>query len=44
MSCCGTHGRQYLTKEEKIERLQEYKEWLESESKGVSERIAELQE
>jgi hypothetical protein len=31
-----------LTSEEKIERLEEYKEWLESEAKGVSEAIAEI--
>jgi hypothetical protein len=40
---CGPHcGRVYLTKEEKIEKLEEYKQWLESETKGVEERIEEL--
>ena len=38
---CGT--RSFLTKEEKIDALKEYKEALEKEAKGVSERIAELQ-
>ena len=36
------HGRSFFTKEEKIEMLERYKEWLDSESKGVSERIEEL--
>ena len=35
-------GRQFLTKEEKIEHLEEYKKWLEHETKGVSETIEEL--
>jgi hypothetical protein len=39
---CGCHGRVFLTKEEKIEKLQGYKEWLESEAKGVGEAIAEI--
>jgi hypothetical protein len=38
--CCG--GRAFLTKEEKIERLDEYREWLLSEAKGVEEAIEEL--
>jgi len=38
--CCGT--RQFLTKEEKVEMLKEYKESLENEAKGVGEKIAEL--
>jgi hypothetical protein len=47
MSCCagqscGPQGRGFLTSEEKVERLEEYKEWLESEAKGVSEAIAEI--
>ena len=40
--CYG--GRRFLTKEERIEWLQEYKSSLESELKGVSERIAELKQ
>lgn len=42
--CCTveTGGRHFLTKEEKTERLQEYKEWLESEAKGVEEAIEQL--
>ena len=39
--CCGTRG--FLTRAEKIEMLKEYKENLEKEAQGVSERIKELQ-
>ncbi|MBI2971823.1 MAG: DUF5320 domain-containing protein [Candidatus Aenigmarchaeota archaeon] len=39
----GYCGRQYLTKQEKIEDLREYKEALENEAKGVAERIKELE-
>jgi len=35
-------GRHFLTKEEKIEKLEEYKKWLENEKKGVEEAINEL--
>jgi hypothetical protein len=35
-------GRHFLTKEEKIERLEEYKKWLENETKGVEEIIEKL--
>ena len=38
-SCCG---RQFLTKEEKIEGLNQYKKWLDNESKGVQEAIDTL--
>jgi hypothetical protein len=38
---CG-HGRRYLTREEKIEYLEEYKKELEQEAAGVAERIEEL--
>lgn len=44
--CNGWSGdsiRSFLTKEEKIEILKEYKENLEKEAKGVSERIKELE-
>ena len=34
--------RQFPTKEEKIEHLEEYKKWLEKEKKGVEEAIEEL--
>ena len=34
--------RQFLTKEEKIEHLEEYKKWLEKEAKGVEETIENL--
>ncbi len=38
------HGlRNFLTKEERIELLKEYRDSLEKEAKGVSERIKELQ-
>jgi hypothetical protein len=35
-------GRSFLTKEEKLAMLREYKEDLEKEVKGVEERIKEL--
>jgi hypothetical protein len=38
--CCG--GRSFLTKEEKLELLEEYKKGLEAEAQGVEERIKEL--
>ena len=43
--CCegSCAPRSFLTREEKIERLKAYKETLEQESKGVSERIKELE-
>ena len=41
-NCCST-GRSFLTKEEKVEMLKEYKEALDKESQGVTERIKELQ-
>jgi len=40
-NCCNI--RSFLTKEEKMEILKEYKEELENEAKGVSERIYELE-
>lgn len=40
---CQCHGRHFLTKEEKIEKLKEYKKWLDDESKGVAEAIKELE-
>jgi len=41
--CCSELRRSFLTKEEKIEMLKEYKEYLDKESKGTSEKIKELQ-
>jgi len=38
---CG-FGRRYLTKQEKVEWLEEYKSNLEKELEGVKERIEEL--
>ena len=35
-------GRNFLTREEKIEMLDEYKQRLDLESKGVAQRIADL--
>ncbi len=42
-SCSETSGRYFLTREEKIDRLKTYKDYLEKEAKGVSEKISELQ-
>jgi hypothetical protein len=42
MNCDTYCGRQFLTTEEKIERLKEYKKWLDNESKGIDEAITEL--
>ena len=42
---CGEgeyEGRRFLTKGEKVKRLEDYKEWLDSESKGVDEVISKL--
>lgn len=46
--CCGTQSscgtqRSFLTKEEKIEMLREYKDALVKETQGVDERIKDLQ-
>ena len=44
MNCGCEHGaRRFFTKEEKVEVLKEYKDYLENEAKGVSERIKQLQ-
>jgi hypothetical protein len=41
--CCGYgYERRFLTREEKIKRLEDYKEYLEQETAGITERIAEL--
>ena len=40
--CCTHHGKLFLTKEEKLKKLTEYKKWLDNESKGVEETIAQL--
>ena len=43
-NCCGKNSRRsFLTKEEKVEMLKEYRKTLEKEVKGISERIEELQ-
>jgi hypothetical protein len=38
----GHQGRHFLTTDEQIEKLEEYKNWLDNESKGVEEAIAKL--
>lgn len=40
---CGEGVRNFLTKEEKIEILKEYKDNLEKEAQGVAERIKDLE-
>ncbi len=40
---CCYGGRSFLTKEEKIEMLKEYKDYLEKEATGVAERIKDLE-
>jgi hypothetical protein len=40
--CHHAYGRHFLTAEEKIEKLQHYKKWLENEAKGVDETIEKL--
>ena len=44
MNCgpCGSGNRNFITKEEKVEMLDEYKETIEKELQGVKERIKEL--
>ncbi|HZD34775.1 MAG TPA: hypothetical protein VE130_06180 [Nitrososphaeraceae archaeon] len=45
--CCGgidiRRARSFLTREEKVSMLKEYKDDLEREVKGVAERIKELE-
>ena len=41
-NCGWGFGRRYLTKEEKTKALEEYASDLESELKGVKERLKEL--
>jgi len=45
-SCCGVSAqkaRSFLTKEERITLLKEYKEDLDKESQGVAEKIKDLE-
>ncbi len=45
-SCCTvdvSETRRFFTKGERIQMLQEYKQTLDKESQGVSERIKELE-
>ncbi len=39
---CGC-GRHFLSREEKVEKMKQYREWLVKETKGVDEAIAELE-
>lgn len=41
--CCSGSGRNFLTAQEKVERLTKYKEWLTKEAKGVEEAIEKVQ-
>jgi hypothetical protein len=41
-SCCGSEGRQFLTTEEKMDKLNTYKKWLQDEAKGVEEAITRI--
>ena len=43
MNCGCENARSFLTKEEKIELLKEYRKNLEKEAKGVGETIRELE-
>lgn len=40
---CSSEGRTFFTKEERVQMLKDYKKSLDNESKGVAERIAELE-
>ena len=40
--CHHACGRHFLTTDEKIEKLQKYKTWLENETKGVEEAIKKI--
>jgi hypothetical protein len=43
-NCCeGYSGRRYFSREERTERLKEYQQALQSELKGVEERLKELE-
>jgi hypothetical protein len=41
-NCCGSEGRQFLTAEEKMEKLSIYKKWLQDEAMGVEEAISRI--
>lgn len=42
-ACCDeSSGRRFLTTDEKVDKLQEYKAWLEHEAKGVEEAIQKM--
>ncbi len=39
---CESEGRSFLTADEKVQKLEEYKDWLEKEAQGVEEAIARI--
>lgn len=41
--CCSNSGRMFVSKDEKLSWLNEYKKDLENELKGLNERISELE-
>jgi hypothetical protein len=43
MCGCGCSGRRFLSRKEKIEMLEEYRESLKNELEGVEEALKELQ-
>jgi hypothetical protein len=43
MHGCGCEGRRFLSKKEKVEMLEEYRESLKSELEGVEEELKMLQ-
>lgn len=43
MCRCGCGGRKFLSRKEKIEMLEEYRESLKNELEGVEEELKELQ-
>ena len=42
-NCGSTERRSFLTREERVELLKDYRETLQQEMKGVSEKIEELE-
>jgi len=42
MCGCGCGGRRFLSKEEKIEKLEDYRESLKKELQGVEEELKEI--
>ena len=42
-SCCGPEFRHFMTRKERLEHLEAYKEHLENELEGLREHIQDLQ-